>query len=272
MLLVALPLPRDASRIGRCCLHAALVLGAWALAGCGNSAGSSTGGSGGGAGAGVVGDAGSGGTAQHSGGKGQGGSAVDGGTNAGGEDSDGTDLGGAGAEQAAGSGAGGSSSVEHMCQAGVMNGAPAPAIYDVLDITTGDNGTFTDECDAEGNLIEYICQYLPPTPKDPGRYTGQVVPVMVDCLGGCEGGTCYVSKDCPKGNDEVTWVSASASSVVIDNPRAQIRYTCTTRTSPYGFDCNDPALAGTMATVNSVGPCSTVTDLNNSGHCEQFIK
>jgi hypothetical protein len=233
---------------------------ALALVACGSSSGSgASGGSGsgsdddsGGSAAQAGSSSGGGGGQQSSAGQSSGGSAV----NASGAAND--------AEAGAGSGEAGASgeSVHQSCQAGVMLGAPAKPSYDVLNDTQGENGTFVDMCDAEGNLVEYVCQYTPTTPQDPGQYTGDVIPTMVNCGGKCTDGTCYVSKSCPEGNDEVTWVSASATSVVIDNPRAQVRYTCTTRNSPYGFDCNAPSLAGTKAKVNSVGPCSTTTDLS----------
>lgn len=155
-----------------------------------------------------------------------------------------------------------SGSVAQTCMAGVAGIVAPAAHYDVVNVTTGSNGTFTDKCDTDGNLIEYVCGFFPPTPQESGRFTGEVVPNMIDCGGKCQDGACYVSKNCPKADDVVTWVSASAESVVIDNARAPVRYTCKLRTAPYGFACTSPSLAGQTGKVNSVGPCGTVTDLS----------
>jgi hypothetical protein len=65
---------------------------------------------------------------------------------------------------------------------------------DVRETTTGTNGTFTDECDAEGKLVEYYCEYqllCGTDMMDCAPYpTGQAISRTTTCMFVCGGGAC----------------------------------------------------------------------------------
>jgi hypothetical protein len=62
------------------------------------------------------------------------------------------------------------------------------------ETTTGTNGTFTDECDANGMLKEYYCDYKTicgPGMTDCAPYpTGEVISRTTACMFRCSGGGC----------------------------------------------------------------------------------
>ena len=74
-----------------------------------------------------------------------------------------------------------------------MTGYPdlMPSPYARTEVT-GSNGTFVDECDAEGNVVEYhcpmqqICGGMDCAPYP----TGAAAPRTVTCDAGCELGVC----------------------------------------------------------------------------------
>ena len=98
--------------------------------------------------------------------------------------------GGAGAGGSAGDGgAAGSPATQCSKQIGMAQMPLDPKTRGTIE---GANGTFTDECNAEGNLIEYQCAFetvcggmeCAPYP------TGQVLPSTIDCNGACQDGVC----------------------------------------------------------------------------------
>jgi hypothetical protein len=81
--------------------------------------------------------------------------------------------------------------------------------YATQGTATGDNGTYSDHCDADGMLIEYLCAQKLACPGPSGgdcaprnRPTGQVINQRLDCKGWCKDGACRVP--CPKMNDQLT--------------------------------------------------------------------
>jgi hypothetical protein len=88
----------------------------------------------------------------------------------------------------AGSGGGGLVCSE---QVGFAQRSPNPILRET---TTGTNGTFTDECDANGMLTEYYCEYKTiggPGMTDCAPYpTGKVISRMTACMFLCGGGGC----------------------------------------------------------------------------------
>lgn len=122
----------------------------------------------------------------------------------------------------------------------------------------GANGTFTDECDGAGNLLEYVCEVVlecgpGPNPACPQRQTGEVVPAMFDCAGTCMNGTCVGR--CPDHGDEVEYLEVTGVDVVFENHTDARRYDCVMSfdqtNEPY--DCtNDPAV-GDVTTVYGLG-------------------
>jgi hypothetical protein len=108
--------------------------------------------------------------------------------------------------------------------------------------TIGINGTFADECDAQGDLLEQICetQFGCGTSgrADAGgaadaacapqhHPTGYVEQRVVDCLGMCADGVCNIP--CPLAGDEltVTEVVSTAQQYELDSGTAGLRYSCT---------------------------------------------
>jgi hypothetical protein len=96
------------------------------------------------------------------------------------------------------------------------------------------NGTFTDHCDANGNLIGYECETKLPS-CSPGQngcdgplvFTGQVVPLpnVVDCGGTCLDGRC--DGRCAQQGDQVTLMGEdTAGDVLLHNDSDGRMYAC----------------------------------------------
>lgn len=96
--------------------------------------------------------------------------------------------GGGGARAGSGGGGGGLVCSEQM---GFAQRPPNPILRET---TTGTNGTFTDECDANGMLKEYYCEYKTvcgPGMTDCAPYpTGEVISRTTACMFLCRGGGC----------------------------------------------------------------------------------
>jgi hypothetical protein len=80
--------------------------------------------------------------------------------------------------------------------------------------TIGDNGTFEDACDADGNLIEYVCETQEmcegfPNPACTTFLTGNVIEQLLNCSGHCVDATCEAR--CPAFDDIVRYLSIDAS-------------------------------------------------------------
>ena len=173
----------------------------------GHGAGTSGGGSGGqalggtgGISAGGVGGNAAGATGAGAGAGGSGGASAgaggSGGASAGAGGSGGASAGAGGASAGAGAasgggGVGGELGLVCSTQTGHAQRFPDP---DTRETTTGTNGTFTDECDAEGKLTEYYCAYetrCDPNMTECAPYpTGQVISRTTECMFVCGGGAC----------------------------------------------------------------------------------
>ncbi len=94
------------------------------------------------------------------------------------------------------------------------------------------NGTFSDECDSSGDLIDYKCESTQQSVgggSDPGAaiytVTGMVTSVSIPCGGGCVSGTCVGV--CPELGDTMRFVSIDAeSNAVLEDLRTGWRYAC----------------------------------------------
>lgn len=232
----------------------------------------------GGDGAGSTGHSGNG-----SGGQGQGGLVVAGGT------SNGT-----GGQAAGGTGQGQGGAIE----LGGLGGVPACTEtdqaatnqYRVRGTTVGTNGTYSDYCTEDGNLVEYSCEMgcdsyalgyggLPITAGAAGAITSQVLPIVcmpyaigpvieaeVNCDGRCQDGTCFGW--CPDFGDSLTVSGVSGGEVAMETPNGYSLKCEVTVTQP-GYDCAEPILVGTSLNVLALGSCTTAatyfgTDLPNS--------
>jgi hypothetical protein len=173
--------------------------------------------SGGGAGASAAG--GSAGTAGEAGAS-SGGSAGDGGDSGGGGD------GGSGARSGSGGNAG--EPVDPVdCEH--LDGTPSGVA--TRGVVRGRNGEFVDECDAEGNLVEYACETVlecgpGPNPACTDVVTGNVAGSVVDCGGECMNGACVVR--CVDFGDRMTVLSVQSNGdIVVEHVAHGRRYECT---------------------------------------------
>jgi hypothetical protein len=145
--------------------------------------------------------------------------------------------------------------------------APSPyGAYQTRSVTQGVNGSFTDSCDENGNLVEYMCEQtgcgfpqgsntgtaivLPCLPAQ----SGKVVPIAVDCGGRCDKGACL--QWCPSYGDSITVGSVSGGQVVIKDAERAAVYTCTVAFAVDGYDCASPDLAKRKLSVYSLGTCT----------------
>jgi hypothetical protein len=137
------------------------------------------------------------------------------------------------------------------CEVIELVGVPSPGSEpnpEQRRTVTGENGTLSDECDQNGNLLEYVCEVVTecgpgPNPECNNRQTGDVVPQMFDCAGGCVDGTCVAR--CPEEGDPVGYVEVAGVDVILENGIDGRRYDCLMSfdqaNEPY--DCtNDPAV------------------------------
>jgi hypothetical protein len=111
------------------------------------------------------------------------------------------------------------------CDAPTLEG---PGSTEVRHTFTGSNGTFTDACDAQGNLFKYSCEEknrcVGMTCAGP-IYTGRVnPPQLVDCLGTCRGGRCL--NQCPQAWDLVAFVALDGASVIVQDATDGHVYRC----------------------------------------------
>ena len=106
-----------------------------------------------------------------------------------------------------GGGGGGVPEESRRCVAGDMLGGPTDVR--VVAETIGDNGTFVDECNGDGQLVEYTCEFEDQCAEDfcEPVDTGNVVPVITD--GACSEGACETG--CPYAGDGVVVVQNDAA-------------------------------------------------------------
>jgi len=144
---------------------------------------------------------------------------------------------------------------------------------DVATPVTGINGTYTDRCDADGNLIEYQCEMVecffpleaaaPTPPADGGASgigmcapnvpTGNVTQVAVDCHGRCDQGACPVF--CPDVSDffEVTHAVPGVALIAIHEDG---QYVSCHSLFADDVPCTSESLVGERMSVLSLEACS----------------
>ena len=220
----------------------------FAIVGCGSSESSSNGAGSGGS----SGNSGTGGTAGSGGGGTGGSAAATGGDGSGGDGGAGGSSGGAGSSSG---GAGGSGGVAPCTN---PDSGTFATEYETRGTTVGNNGSFSDECDADGNLVEYGCEVDSSTCMFPNpspncyRITGRVVPAMVDCGGTCEGGVC--ASLCAHTGDEFSYESIDrmTGAATLVNLNREAVYVCdlTNDRATDEYDCTaDPNVGDTTAVV-----------------------
>ena len=120
------------------------------------------------------------------------------------------------------------------CELIELVGVPSPGFEtnpEQRRTVTGQNGTFTDECGPG------------PNPECNNRQTGDVVPQMFACAGGCMDGTCVAR--CPEEGDPVGYVEVVGVDVILENGIDGRRYDCFMSFDQVNepYDCtNDPAV------------------------------
>jgi hypothetical protein len=163
--------------------------------------------------------------------------------------------GGGGAGGSSGAGAGGSGG-DASCTN--PDSGTFAVEYETRGTTVGQNGSFSDECDADGDLVEYGCEVdsstcMFPNPS-PGCYrvTGRVAPAMIDCGGTCEAGAC--ASLCAHTGDEFTYesIDRTTGAATLRNLNREAVYVCelTWDRTTDEFDCTaDPSVGDTTAVV-----------------------
>jgi hypothetical protein len=144
----------------------------------------------------------------------------------------------------------------------------------VKGATTGANGSFSDECDSAGNLVEYQCEFggdclrderdAAPVPATGGSggtagicapvQTGNVVPLQVDCDGRCVNGAC--ERYCADFGDGFSVVDVAPGELVTLESDEGRLFDCAALVELNGFQCTDEALAGSTLSVMALGNCT----------------
>lgn len=238
------------------------------------STGGTSGGSGGGGGgsggkgaAGGRGGASSGGSSGEAG-DAQGGSEMGGGSGVGQGGAAGAPAGGSAGLAGAGLGGGGAGGMGCIDPDG--NDARGDGSL-VRSTAEGTNGSFTDSCDEDGNLVEYSCELGPCVsariavpyagrggyPQGgsgglPTCQTGMVVSRTIECGGRCEEGTCFGWCAGQGAVFEVTDVTAERAAMTKDD----YEYSCEVVFQREGYDCLGQGLVGREIVVTSLGACT----------------
>jgi hypothetical protein len=160
--------------------------------------------------------------------------------------------------------------VKVECEAGPGRGGWNP--YDEKRELLGDNGAFTDSCDANGNLVSHQCEEIEercppkPGPQEPVKHmeapcwrrSGRVASSTVDCDGRCDGGTCRTR--CPKEGDQLVIVSVGPGGRVVFASAADPRhFACTLSWDDKRdkYDCGS-AKTGDQFEVKGLGLSTTM--------------
>ncbi len=148
-------------------------------------------------------------------------------------------------------------------------GMQGTAAWTVRATTTGENGSFTDTCDENGNLIEYLCETATcgfdtagavpaaggssdvgvPCQPITSRF---VISTSVNCAGRCVEGAC--NWFCASQGDTLTVVEAPGDHVTFEDGGTILD--CKPLVELGGFECLSPALLGHTMSVVSLGNCT----------------
>jgi hypothetical protein len=140
--------------------------------------------------------------------------------------------------------------------------------------TVGLDGTYTDTCDENFNLIEHSCEFeqcFPLEARDAAMpnpsggasgigipcapmLTGNVIATPVDCRGRCSEGACR--EFCADFDDVFNVMMAvPGQAVILIHAETGQAVSCKAVVE-LGFDCTADALEGTSMTVMALGACS----------------
>ncbi|MDC0745329.1 hypothetical protein [Polyangium mundeleinium] len=175
----------------------------------------------------------------------------------------GSEAGGGGGAAGGGGGAAGGDGVDpaetHKCDHGMISTGISTNPY-VVEAVTGDNGTFVDHCDENGNLVQYNCEFtICDGVNCEPIFTGVVVEDVFDCKGPCKAGVC--ERGCPEADVALTIASVDATGTTTLNDAASgTGYTCTSvidMNSNDGWACTGAEAVGATGKVgNSSGSCN----------------
>lgn len=134
----------------------------------------------------------------------------------------------------------------------------------------GTNGTFTDQCDASGDLVSHQCGFEARR-CERGRggrqqkaiapcylETGEVVEEIVACDGRCLAGAC--PQRCPQFGDQLTYLAIDAGGVVFDSAEDDRHLACTLGFDQKRdtYDCAADPQVGDRFTVEGLGMSTTM--------------
>jgi hypothetical protein len=182
-------------------------------------------------------------------------------------------------------------SADCECGAGGIGGAadaggcidPDGLDPNVAATTSGLNGSYRDQCDATGNLVEYVCEVIWqencfPNP-DPScqQTTGRVIPYAIDCAGRCQSGAC--SGRCPDYGDTLTYLElySTTGNAVLRNEVDGRTYACSLifDSSSDAYNCQTNPVVGTSTTIESLGLTSQFclgTEIGNIGTAQAGVQ
>jgi hypothetical protein len=127
--------------------------------------------------------------------------------------------------------------------------------FEVRHTVSGLNGTFTDICDENGDLVQYYCDIYREWDLNylGGYQTGDVVSGIMDCDGTCQDGVC--TSLCPRIDDTARYLDIKDDAAVLENETMGHVYKCVLISdfNNDDYDClSDPAV-GSTAVIESVG-------------------
>lgn len=117
----------------------------------------------------------------------------------------------------------------------------------------GTNGSFTNVCDDQGNLVNYGCERACETPGCSPVQTGKVIPWNLDCSGHCVNATC--DDRCPVTGQKVEFGEKDSSgNVLVQNLGDARSYICSLIVQVSAtFDCSTQTIPGLQATISNTG-------------------
>jgi hypothetical protein len=119
---------------------------------------------------------------------------------------------------------------------------------------SGLNGTFIDECDEHGDLVEYSCDYYREWDLNylGNVETGDVTANTIDCGGSCHEGACV--SQCPRVGDIITYLAIADDAAMLRNETQGQDYKCVLEYVRGGdYNCHDDPEIGVAYPVDQEG-------------------
>jgi hypothetical protein len=147
---------------------------------------------------------------------------------------------------------------ELACIAGYTVPTQAIVSADFADVVTGSNGTLSDACDIDGNLVAAACEIVEDyEPVDDRQFTriwrqtGAVISIPIDCGGRCVEGRCPSS--CPNTGDAVRISKLTEDRVDLKSCKDGFAYDCAINPKPaWAAGCDAALQDGATAQIDQV--------------------